>query len=128
MLQLNKKRLSLNELIKLQKWQLSRCSFFYNSQWFLAEAGTISLNYSRLILKCSFSLKPYCNFSSFPLVYIKERERLIWFSHGSSLLYKFWLSLVLRKTLIYYWRLVCLLLFIVPRYEILAKIRIHYGE
>ena len=62
---------------------------FYKSQWLLDEAETISLNYSRLsIWQMFLFLETFLQlcFPSFLLIYIKERERWMWLSHGSYLL------------------------------------------
>ena len=91
---------------------------FCNSQWFLMEVGTISLNYSsqsscQMLLFLETLL--WVCFPRFLLIYIKETERWMWLHAGIFCFYKFWLSLVLRKVLCYRRQPLCLLLFIVPK-------------
>ena len=105
---------------------------FYNSKSFFAEARTISSNYSRLSISQMFLFLAYNlavnMISKFPLLSISKKEKDEGdFLPGILSFYKFWLSLFLGKVLIYCQQPVCLLLFIVQKYGILAKISIFYG-
>ena len=90
---------------------------FYNSQLFLVETGTILLNYSRLSIcqmfllletllqlcfpvKCSYFLKPCCNYVfHFLLLSISKKAKdKCDFRKQIFCFYKFWLSLVLRRS------------------------------
>ena len=79
---------------------------FYNSKSFFAEARTISWNYSRLSISQMFLFLAYNlavnMISKFPLLSISKKEKDEGdFLTGILSFYKFWLSLFLRKVLIY---------------------------
>ena len=105
--------------MKPQKWRRSLCTFFCNSQWFLVEAETISLQTVLVwvFVKCSYLLKPYWNYVfRVSLLSISKRQKNEYNFHAGVLCcYKFLLRLVLKKVLCYRHQIVCLLLFIVPK-------------
>ena len=74
---------------------------------------------SWVFVKYFYSWKPCCNyvFHIFPLIYISKKEKNEYdFHRVVNCFYKFWLSLVPRKVLIYCRQSVSLLFSIVSRY------------